>query len=118
MTDNERVEKWWLDINGYADEEICEAMGQRYVSPISKGGLQLGPIPIPKWRTVTAWTPKLFQKIEDAGLVESYCNHLRDICMNDDWCGQNEYYLEWFKLKATPAQKTSALARALQEQEV
>lgn len=114
MTDNERISK--LMGEGF----VCQEGGLEYdCTSVGLDCRECDHWGYREYDTFEAtWTPELYKAIEDAGLVESYCNHLRDICMNDDWCGQNEYYLEWFKLKATPAQKTSALARALQEQEV
>ena len=122
MNNNERVDQWWLEACGYADEEIHEGMGRRYVNPVTQAGTNLGPIPIPRWNDPSAWTPKLFQKIEDAGLAEAFTKKLFL-----DMGGKQLIYcpadapdrIEWdgifHLIKATPAQKTAALSRALQE---
>lgn len=113
LSDNERVDQWWLEVSGYADEEIHEAMGQRYVNPVSQAGTNLGLVVIPRWNDPGAWTPALYQKIEDAGLKTWFEIKLKEVI----WDITQERPRLFHLLQATPAQKTTALSRALAEME-
>jgi hypothetical protein len=58
------------------------------------------------------WTPELYQKIEDAGLIDEFCEDLCKLVWPDEF-DQSQAMFEI--LRATPAQKASALAKAIKE---
>lgn len=109
MTDNERISKWLgecrhpdayvIDVSHHECPDCHKRFNDRELSQLyydSDPG---------------AWTPALYQKIEDAGITEDFCEELPEIK------GPYDYHGKMAVLKATPAQKTAALVRALQEME-
>ncbi len=68
----------------------------------------------------SAWTPELYQKIEDAGLWKQFA--LNIVCEHIPNFNEIKLYgkiinTAWEGIKATPEQKASALARAIEEVE-
>lgn len=61
----------------------------------------------------SAWGPDMYQKIEDAGLVETFMIHVRDITFDERW--RLNHLSDFAIIKATPQQKSAALVAAIQE---
>lgn len=64
-----------------------------------------------------AWTPELYQWIEDEGLAIEFTMQVREIVIRESgtsgYLGHTE--ITWWILKATPAQKAQALAKAIED---
>ena len=120
MTDNERISKLMGD--GF----VCQEGGLEYdCTSVGLDCRECDHWGYREYDTFEAtWTPELYKAIEDAGLVVPFILNLRDVISDiggDIYiCPDTESFNEvetFFLVQATPAQKTNALARALQEQE-
>ena len=109
MTDNERISK---------------ARGEKYYSrKMATLSLTRGMTPdklSPEYDSdPAAWAPELYQWIEKEGLVYKYCHALDDIMdiqgLHNSFTDGLGIYGLFELLKAIPAQKAQALARAIEE---
>ena len=114
VSENERISKWLRECR-----HVLIRKGIYTQCSICKESASHNDLPPDYSNDPGAWTPELFQKIEDAGLWRKFMHHLGKITQsgtewrdsfkeNVDWAG-------WLIAKSAPAQKASALARAIRE---
>jgi hypothetical protein len=60
-----------------------------------------------------AWTPEIFDRIEGAGLVAKFVDHIERITFNERW--RLNHSSVFALIKSTPAQKAEALSRSIME---
>ena len=69
----------------------------------------------------SAWTPALYQAIEDAGVWSKFMHHFCKAVTGFDWdeCKRQDYYFSITSdlMRADTAQKATALARTIEEME-
>ncbi len=115
MTDNERISKWLGEclststVNRFG-KRCCIDCGREIEYGYCYNYLK------DYDSDPSAWTPALYQKIEDADLEEPFVHELRII--NDHTLDDKLSNMRiWELLKATPQQKAQALSRAIEEME-
>ena len=114
MTDDNEVIRQWLGEcqGGRVIDGVCQSC-RRFVNK------KYCADHVSDYTNPSAWTPKLFQKIEDAGLWSKFMHHFCIPLTGFDWdgCHMHDYFFSITKdiMQATPEQKASALSKAIKE---
>ena len=106
MTDNERINEWWMKLRGFKKGPAPK----HWSCGCETAWLKEGDASCPQCMSIDfdsphsdAWTPELFKAIEDAGLHHKFAVKV------------NGNLSVWEAIKATPSQLARALAATIDE---
>ena len=117
MKINERIDRWYLESQGYKEGPAPKRWSCGVEIGMLKGddAFCLQCMGVGYDSDPATWTPALYQAIEDAELVIRFIEILHEV--SDDYTLRFGAFSSFWHMAVTPVQKAEALARAIEEAE-